>query len=75
MSSSGWSNGEYSFESTYPVATYDISIELNGDSATDEQVDAWSGAKIVGSATSNKAIAKGDVPTVDLPVIIRAVVK
>lgn len=75
MSVSGWSNGEYSFESIYPVATYDISIELNGDSATSEQVDAWSGAKIIGSATANKAIAKGDVPTVDLPVIVRAVSK
>lgn len=75
MSASGWSSNEYSFESTYPVATYDISIELNGDSATDEQVEAWSDAKIIGSATANKAIAKGDVPLIDLPIIIRAVVK
>lgn len=75
MASTGWSNSEYSFESTYPTATYDISIELNGDSATDEQIEAWSGAKICGSATANKAIAKGDTPTVNIPIIVRAVVK
>lgn len=72
---SGWSNNTYSFESTYPFATYDISIELNGDSCTAAQMNAWSDAKVLGSATSNKIKAMGTVPTVNIPVIVRAVQK
>ena len=71
----GWNNNTYSFESTYPFGTYDISLELNGDSCTAEQMNAWSDAKILGSATSNKIKALGNVPTVNIPVIVRAVQK
>ena len=71
----GWSNKTYSFEGTYPFSTYDISIELNGDSCTAEQMNAWSDAKILGSATSNKIKAMGTVPTINIPVIVRAVQK
>lgn len=72
---SAWSNGEYSFESTYPVASYNIEVEIDGDSATEEQIEAWSGAKMMGSATANKLYAKGDVPTVDIPIILKVVAK
>ena len=71
---SGWSNGKYSFESTYPVATYDIEIALN-DTATAEQAEAFNLAQIVGSATSNIVTAFGDVPTIDIPIIVKAVTK
>ena len=74
MSASGWSNGEYSFESTYPVSTYDIEIALDS-TATSVQVEAFNGALIVGSTTSNIIKAYGDVPTVDIPVIVKAVIK
>ena len=66
-----WSNGVYSFESSYPVATYDIEIEPNGDSCTAAQLAAWSKAQIVGSATKNQIKALGTVPTVAIPVMIR----
>ena len=59
----------YSFESTYPNANYDIKIEINGDSCTDEQLEAWIAAKPLASST-NKINAKGDVPTVDIPIIL-----
>ena len=74
MSASGWSNGTYSFESTYPVATYDIEIALDS-TATSAQVEAFNGALIVGSAASNIVKAYGIVPTVDIPILIKAVKK
>lgn len=75
MTASGWSSSEYSFEGTYPVTTYDIEIQPNGDSITDAQMKAWNKAKVYGSASANKAIAKGTVPTIDIPIIIKAVEK
>lgn len=73
--STGWVDNVYSFETDYPALSYDIEIELNGDSATEEQVDAWSSAMILGSATTNTFIALGDVPEVNIPVILRVVSK
>lgn len=71
---SGWSDGAYSFETDYPVATYDLEIALD-NTATSEQAEAFNGAQIVGSATSNIIKAYGIVPTVDIPVILKAVIK
>lgn len=59
----------YSFEATYPSARYDIEVEINGDSCTDEQLEAWVAAKPLSSST-NKINAKGDVPSVDIPIIL-----
>lgn len=74
LSASGWSGNTYSFESDYPVATYDIEIALNS-TATADQAEAFNSTQIVGSATSNIVTAFGDVPTVDIPIIIKAVVR
>lgn len=59
----------YSFESTYPSANYDIEVDIDGDRCTDEQLNAWIAAKPLSSST-NKIVAKGDIPTVDIPVIL-----
>lgn len=64
----------YSFETNYPTSTYDIEIALDS-TATSEQAEGFNGAQIVGSATSNTIKAYGDVPTVDIPVIIKVVTK
>lgn len=64
----------YSFEADYPVATYDIEISLDS-TATAEQVEAFNGAQIVGSATSNIIKAYGTIPTVDIPIILKVVTK
>lgn len=69
ISASGWSNGQYSFEDSYPNATYDLSVEPDS-TCTEAQLDAWSGARIVGSSTGNVLKAFGDVPAVDIPVIL-----
>ena len=71
---SGWSSGVYSFESAFPSATYDIEIELDS-TATESQVEAWSSAKVTSVFNTNTMKALGDVPTVDIPVIVKAVVK
>ena len=64
----------YSFETDYPKATYDLEIALDS-TATTAQAEAFNGAQIVGSATSNIIKAYGDVPTVDIPVILKVVTK
>ena len=71
---SGWSSGVYSFESDFPNATYDIEIELDS-TATESQVEAWSSAKPTAVFGTNTMKALGDVPTVDIPVIVKKVVK
>ena len=74
MTASGWSGNTYSFEAAYPKASYDISIEV-APTATAEQFEAFGSAMICGSANSNIATALGDVPTVDIPIIIKVVAK
>lgn len=71
---SGWSSGVYSFESDFPNATYDIEIELDS-TATESQVEAWSNAKPTAVFGTNTMKALGDVPTVDIPVIVKKVMK
>lgn len=71
---SGWSSGVYSFEADFPSATYDIEIELDS-TATESQVEAWSSAKVTSVFGTNTMKALGDVPTVDIPVIVKKVIK
>ena len=71
---SGWSGGVYSFESAFPSATCDIEIELDS-TATESQVEAWSSAKVTAVFGTNTMKALGDVPTVDIPVIVKKVIK
>ena len=72
MLASGWSGTGYDF-TDYPSASYNIEIQPNGDNMTDDQLKAWSKAKICGSYDANKAIAKGTVPTIDMPIILKVV--
>ena len=72
--SSGWVDNTYSFEDTYPHAQYDISVEVSS-TATADQFEAFGSAMICGSADSNVATALGDVPTEDIPIIVKAVRK
>ena len=74
MTSAVWNGNQYSFESTYPSASYDLEIALNS-TATTVQAEAFNGAQIAGSATSNVVKAYGIVPTVDIPVILKVVNK
>ena len=71
---SGWSDGTYSFETDYPEATYNLEIALDS-TATTAQAEAFNGAQIAGSATSNTIKAYGIVPTVNIPVVLKVVTK
>ena len=75
--SSSWASSAktYSLESAYPNANYDIEIDFDYDNGTTEQYEAYCGAQLGGSASSNVLKAMGDVPTVDIPVIVKAVAK
>lgn len=74
MLAASWADNTYSFEEDYPHADYDISIEV-AHTATAEQFEAFGAAMICGSADSNVATVLGDVPTVDIPIIVKAVRK
>lgn len=73
---SGWNGETYSLENTYPSATYDLSVEgLDGASSTQDQTDAYNNAMLQGSLNSNILYVKGDVPTIDIPIMLKVVVK
>lgn len=72
MLSDSWDDDTYSFEKLYPANTYNIEIALDS-SATKEQATAYISAQIVGSAITNVVRAYGEVPTIDIPIIIKAV--
>lgn len=76
LTASSWdsTSNSYSFESTYANDSYDIEVALDGDNATDEQINAWIAAKML-SSSSNKIIAKGTIPTVDIPIILTVISK
>ena len=72
LAASGWNTSAktYSLESAYPQANYNLEIEINS-TCSEAQLNAWSSAKILGSANSNILTAKGTVPTVDIPCILK----
>lgn len=74
MSASSWSSNQYSFESINSSTNYDLTISV-APTATEAQYDAFAKAKICGSTNSNVVTALGTVPTVDIPVLLKAVRK
>lgn len=76
MLASGWSQSAktYSFETAYPSAQYDIEIGPSDD-ATAEQIQTYGAALIPISTSGNVAVAKGEIPTIDIPLAVKAVRK
>lgn len=60
----------YSLATTYPSDKYNLEVAL-APSATTLQMAAFASAAILGSATGNTLTAKGRVPNIDIPVIIK----
>ena len=75
LTASKWSNKSYSFEATYPSTSYDLEIAPDGDSITETQLTAWDKARILSRGSSNSIKAIGDVPTINIPIIIKVVKK
>lgn len=77
LETSKWdsSSKTYSLESTYPNASYDIEIDFDYDNGTTEQYEAYCEAQLGGSASSNVLKAMGEVPTIDIPVVVYATAK
>lgn len=71
----GWVDNIYSFEGSYPFASYNLEIEPNGDLITPQQLRAWNEGQMTGSYSHNQCIAMGDVPTMDIPVILKVASK
>ena len=60
----------YSLATTYPSDKYNLEVAL-APSANTIQMAAFASAAILGSATGNVLTAKGQVPNIDIPVIIK----
>lgn len=67
-------DGTYSLTSDYPSASYDIEVSLS-ENATIEMLEAFGNAGIVGNSTANVIKALGDIPEIDIEVIVKAVSK
>ena len=75
MLASGWVDGSYSFEETYPTSQYDLIVELDYDRCADEHIEAWNDAAMVGSASANVCRSLDFYPEIDIPIIIKVVKK
>ena len=69
-----WNEKKYSLESTYPNDSYDVEIALDS-TASQEQIDAYNAGLFIGSASENVLTASGDVPSTDIPIILKVVPK
>lgn len=67
---SNWNNKVYSFQSVYPKEVYDMEIEVDGDNVSQAEMAAYGRANIVGSFANNQCKALGEVPTIDIPIVI-----
>ena len=75
LEATSWSEQTYSLESTYPSDTYDIEIELSGN-ATKEIAKVWGKVIPVPSPDEKNIIkALGTVPSINIPIRVKAVKK
>lgn len=74
MSVSKWSGKAYSFETQYPKIDYDIEIAPDATCSL-AQYDAFTAAKLAGSADNNIYTAIGEVPKVDIPINVKIIYK
>lgn len=74
LSAESWNDGVYDLTSQYPSNKWDVEIApYHG--MTEEQMSTYSKAKMIGSHNSNLIYATGEVPSIDIPVMIIATSK
>lgn len=64
-----WSSATYNFSGIYADDKYNINISL-APTANKAEQEAFAAAMLTGSATGNVITALGDVPTINLPIIL-----
>lgn len=74
LTAASWSSNTYSFESTYPKASYDLELQVS-KTATLAQANAFSAAVICGSQSDNIIKALNVLPTIDIPVVLKVTAK
>jgi hypothetical protein len=76
MSASGWTalSKSYDFSSLYASDKYNISVGPSSN-MTDDQFKAWAKLKPMDNPTANILIIKGTVPTIDIPIVLKARLK
>ena len=75
LEATSWSGQTYSLESAYPSNIYDIEIELSGN-ATKEIAKVWGKVIPVPNPDGQNIIkALGTVPSINIPVRVKAVKK
>lgn len=67
----GWVDDAYSFETEYPLATYDLDIYLDELNATRAQRDAFVDCTPVPTDGENTITALDGAPAIDIPIIIK----
>ena len=71
----GWSeDGIYSFEDVYPNTGFDLEVSPS-DSCDADELTAWGMAEVLGSAVANTLKASGEIPLIDIPIILKVVNK
>ena len=68
-----WEGNVYSFPE-YSADGYDVEIFLDGD-ATQEELEAYANAMFVGNISDNTLKAFGEVPEIDIPIVIKSTQK
>jgi hypothetical protein len=63
-------DNHYSFETDYPNEKYNLTMEIDGDKATTDQMNMYYNAIFSGSNTSNIIKINGVKPTDSIPVIL-----
>lgn len=71
LAASGWVNNVYSLETAYPSDKYKLQVYLDTDTCTEEQEKAFNKAKFRPFSVQNNLKCYKEVPTVDIPIIIK----
>lgn len=76
LSASNWNSESkiYSLENIYSSTSYNLKLSLSGY-CTEEQEIAFLKARMRGVSDGNKIIAKGNIPSIDIPMILEVIQK
>lgn len=71
LAATGWVNGIYTLETTYPSNKYALSVYLDTDTCTTDQEKAFNNARFRPFSRQNSIKCNKTVPEIDIPIILR----